>query len=78
MLDGVRHAVEWMTGDHKLRRENERLRTIIRHVAADRTGVYFICGDDGSRGDQGLPEVVHICPVYGADVGNVHRYRRER
>ena len=33
----------------------------------DKTGYYFICGEGGSKDDNGLPERLHICPAYGAD-----------
>ena len=33
----------------------------------DKTGYYFICGEDGSKDDNGLPERLHVCPAYGVD-----------
>lgn len=45
--------------------ELEKLRTIIRHALAEKNGLYFICGEAGERGQDGLPERVLICPAYG-------------
>ena len=33
----------------------------------DKTGYYFICGEGGSKDDNGLPERLHVCPAYGVD-----------
>jgi hypothetical protein len=33
----------------------------------DKTGYYFICGEGGTKDDNGLPERLHVCPAYGAD-----------
>jgi len=56
-----------MTELETLRAENERLKTIIRHAVADRTGVYFICGEGGERDSVGLPDLILVCPAPGAD-----------
>ena len=51
----------------RLQAENDRLKAMIRHAVADRTGVYFICGEGGTKDDIGLPEIILVCPAYGAD-----------
>ena len=51
----------------QLREENERLKKIIRHAAADRTGVYFICGEGGKKDAVGLPNQIQVCPAIGSD-----------
>lgn len=56
-----------MTELEQLRAENDRLRTIIRHAVAERTGVYFVCGDGGPRDSVGLPEIILVCPAFGLD-----------
>jgi hypothetical protein len=33
----------------------------------EHTGYYFICGEGGTKDDNGLPERLHVCPTYGAD-----------
>jgi hypothetical protein len=33
----------------------------------EHTGFYFICGEGGTKDDNGLPERLHVCPAYGAD-----------
>lgn len=50
----------------ELEKEIDLLRDIIRHLLADRTGVYFICGESGDRDEMGLPERILVCPSYGA------------
>jgi hypothetical protein len=51
----------------RLKEENERLKTMIRHAIADRTGVYFICGEGGTKDSMGLPAKILVAPSYGAD-----------
>jgi hypothetical protein len=29
--------------------------------------IYFICGEGGSKNDNGLPQQILICPAYGVD-----------
>lgn len=56
-----------MSEIERLQAENDRLKAMIRHAVADRTGVYFICGEGGTKDDIGLPEIILVCPAYGAD-----------
>ena len=49
----------------ELEKEIDLLRDIIRHLLADRTGVYFICGESGDKDTTGLPERIFVCPSYG-------------
>ena len=64
----MNHAVETYEGELKaLREENEKLRTMVRHVIADRTGVYFVCGELGEKDSLGLPKKILVCPAYGSD-----------
>lgn len=56
-----------MSEIERLQAENDRLKAMIRHAVADRTGVYFICGEGGTKDDLGLPEIILVCPAYGAD-----------
>lgn len=57
----------------------QRLKTIIKHANAERfEGVYFICGEGGEKDQNGLPEVIHVCPAYGADVGCTQAYRKAK
>lgn len=51
----------------RLRAENEKLKTIIKHAVAERTGVYFICGGSEPLDQHGLPHTLLICPAYGLD-----------
>jgi hypothetical protein len=54
----------------------ERYEKILKHLLAERTGYYFICGEGGEKDENGLPEVISICPTYGADW--VVTYERKR
>lgn len=51
----------------KLEEQNLKLKTMIRHAVAERTGVYFICGEAGAKDNVGLPEKVLMCPAFGSD-----------
>jgi hypothetical protein len=33
----------------------------------EHTGFYFICGEGGTKDDNGLPVRLYVCPAYGAD-----------
>ena len=51
----------------QLKAENNKLRKIINHAVAERTGVYFICGEVGEKGSDGLPDKILVCTAYGLD-----------
>ena len=51
----------------KLRSQNERLKTILRHLFPEKSGKFFICGATNERDDYGLPTTILVCPAYGAD-----------
>lgn len=40
---------------------------VIAHMNAEKNGVYFICGEGGSKNEVGLPERIHVCATYGLD-----------
>jgi hypothetical protein len=50
----------------ELTAENERLKNILKHLLAEKTGVYFICGEAG-KVENDLPEYLVVCPQYGSD-----------
>ena len=58
----------------ELEAENEKLKNILQHVFADKSGVYFITGHSGKVDDNKLPEKILICPSYG--VGWVQIYEK--
>ena len=51
--------------------ELEKLRKVYkmaRHLTAEKLeGVFFICGEGGTKDDMGLPEKIMVCPAYGLD-----------
>ena len=50
-----------------LEAENVYLHKILKHALADRTGAFFICGQGGDKDSHGLPQMIMVCPSYGAD-----------
>ena len=50
-------------------RELRKIKAAIKHtVLAEKLGdIYFICGEGGSKNDNGLPQQIYICPAYGVD-----------
>jgi hypothetical protein len=51
----------------KLQAENEKLKTIIRHLLPKESGAYFICGGSAELDDDGLPKAILVCPIFGAE-----------
>lgn len=51
----------------ELRAENDRLKTIIRHLLPEETGGYFICGGSIEVDSVGLPKTILVCPLFGAE-----------
>jgi hypothetical protein len=46
----------------------ELLKKIFVHANPEKfEGVYFICGEGGDKDTMGLPEMILVCPGYGAD-----------
>lgn len=55
----------------------QRLKTIFKHANAEKfEGVYFICGEAGEKGQDGLPEMILVCPAYGVDARCTQAYRK--
>ena len=53
----------------------DRLENILRHIMAEHSGAFFICGFGGGKDPSGLPDHIYICPQYGSDV--LVRYDKE-
>jgi len=51
----------------RLQDENKKLKSIIQHAVAERTGLFFICGEIGEKDNVGLPEKIMVCPSFGLD-----------
>lgn len=45
----------------------QALKKVWIHLQAERTGVFFICGEGGEKDEMGLPEYISVCPAYGLD-----------
>lgn len=56
-----------LTGEEYVMALLDQHRVILKHILADRTGVYFICGESGDKDKLGLPEKIMICPAYGLE-----------
>ena len=52
-----------------------RLREMIKHIdlVEKLGGIYFICGEGGSKDENNLPDTIHICPAYGVDWFQVYK-----
>ena len=62
-----------MTTLTELKKENERLRTIIKSLLpASAIGSYFICGASNVTDKNGLPDKLQICPAYGVDWSEIY------
>jgi len=56
----------------------QKLKTILKHDKADKLeGVYFICGEGGSKDSMGLPVNIFVCPAYGLDGFAVYTKSKE-
>ncbi len=48
--------------------ELEKLRFIVKKIYAEQLpDQYFICGEIGTKDDNGLPDKLMVCPAYGVD-----------
>jgi hypothetical protein len=45
----------------------EKTDMYLKTMYPEHTGFYFVCGEGGTKDDNGLPERLHVCPAYGAD-----------
>jgi hypothetical protein len=45
----------------------KKLERIIQHAGAERTGLYFICGEGGTKDSFNLPDRIYVCPSYGLE-----------
>jgi hypothetical protein len=54
-----------------------KLKKIWFHDQAEKTGMYFICGEGGEHDGMGLPEMIMVCPAYGADGFAVYKKHGE-
>lgn len=55
--------------------EITKLRKILSHILADRTGAYFICGQGGEIDRNGMPDLIHVCPAFGLDWAEIYERR---
>lgn len=64
----MKHEVEAYEGELKeLREKVAKFKTIVTHATAEKTGVYFICGQVGELDTSGLPKQIMVCPSFGLD-----------
>lgn len=57
----------------RLRDKCDKQAMVLQHAFPERSGVYFICGQGGEVDDNGLPDTVSICPVFGADWSAIYK-----
>lgn len=68
LIGMVKDLEERLKAANLLVDQAERIKTIVRHIFAEKTGVYFICGESGDKDRDGLPDRILVCPEAGADV----------
>ena len=55
----------------------QMLRRMFLHLNPEKfEGVYFICGESGVKDETGLPELIHVCPAYGACIELTRSYKK--
>ena len=57
-------------------KELELLRKMFLHAYGMDNGVYFICGEGGNKDAHGLPDTIHVCPFFGADLRATVIYKK--
>ena len=50
-----------------------QLKTIWKHSVPEQSGAYFICGSSTDKDEQGLPEMIMVCPAMGLDHSVMYR-----
>jgi hypothetical protein len=58
------YRIEYLSKKIKLL---EKVELYLKTSYPEGSGFYFICGEGGTKNDNGLPERLHVCPAYGAD-----------
>ena len=59
-------------------KQYQLLRKIFLHTNPEKfKGVYFICGEGGTKDNLGLPEYITICPAHGVDASLTKLYKRQ-
>jgi hypothetical protein len=67
-FDAVLVDLKLLQSNHeKLQGLHDKYSKILRHLASEHNGLYFICGEVGNRDGQGLPDGILVCPAYGLD-----------
>ena len=54
-----------------------RVKEAIIHTRPEDTGSYFITGESGEKGPDGLPEHILVCPAYGLNGVAVYKKVRD-
>ena len=52
----------------RLKEKCDKQATMLRRLFPDKyDGFYFICGEIGSKDNNGLPDHILVCPAFGSD-----------
>ena len=51
----------------------KKLTKIWFHTQPDKTGSFFICGEAGDHDENGLPDIILVCPQMGANITAVYK-----
>lgn len=51
----------------------EKQQKIIRRIYVEHfPDTYFVCGESGSKDQNGLPDRIEVCPAYGVDWSQIY------
>jgi hypothetical protein len=64
--------VDYETRCKELEIELKKYKSILASVFPDQISGPFICGSSTEKDGHGLPNVLHICPAYGAQITAVY------
>lgn len=58
----------------RLKKENERLAHIVKRIYLENfPNTWFTCGEIGNKDENGLPEMIQVCPAYGVDWSAIYK-----
>lgn len=50
----------------------QKLTKIWFHTQSNKTGSFFICGEGGDHDENGLPDIILVCPQMGANITAIY------
>ena len=50
----------------------QKLTKIWFHTQSNKTGSFFICGEGGDHDENGLPDIILVCPQMGENITAIY------